>query len=94
VEFTHFHNHHPIQPSHPSYDIQIQIDLGSGFVDIGSSLNISNANYAATDILPFHVDLLPGTYRLRKDPRDLSGAHSGGDFFAVNDVTLYGRVIP
>jgi hypothetical protein len=53
LTFWHFHNHNSsCCPTSPSYDVQLQIDTGIGFVDIGSAFTASNATNGQTPRAP------------------------------------------
>lgn len=89
LAYHHIHSHTVGYPTHPSYDVQLQIDDGSGFVDIGSHLTVSAANSGSTAVISLgDLELGAGTYRIRWIPRNLRGVNTMSDFFAMRDVTL------
>ncbi len=94
LTFTHYHNHNPGFPTNPSYDVQLQLDSGSGFVDVGGLLNLSNANYGSTDTMDINVDLAPGSYTLRWIPLNLNGSNdTSTEFFAIDDLSVDGLIL-
>lgn len=91
VSFSHYHNHNPGFPSNPSYQIQIQIDSGPGFVDIGQPFLVDSANNEATaqvDLGGF--SLSTGTLRLRWYPKGLANgaADTNTEYFAIANLAL------
>ena len=102
LEFQHFHNHNPNFPTFGSYDVQLQLDSGIGFSDIGAPLTLNNGNTATTSTISLgSVVLAAGTHQIRWDARNLipgvppalrgDGTDTNTEFFALNDMTLFGR---
>jgi len=91
LEFQHHHNHNPEHPTNPSYDVQLQLDSGSGYSDIGSPLTLNPENNGNTDVISLgSIGLEPGTYQIRWVSRNLAfGSDTGSEFFAVDDLNLY-----
>lgn len=71
VTFQHFHNHNLTYPTNPDYDVQLQLFEGEGWSDIGSPLNLSDANYGETSTIGLTSvqTLAAGTHRIRWVPR-------------------------
>jgi hypothetical protein len=94
VTMRHWHNHNPGYPTHPNYRIQLQIDLGDGYVSCGSPLHISDKNSGGTDWWPVGHTLKPGSYKLRWHPQALKNKarDTSSEFFAFKDVILHGYV--
>ena len=91
IEFCHWHNHNPGFPTYPSYAVQLQLDAGAGFADIGKELALFGTDYRGTsDRLELRAArLAPGAYALRWDPRGLHGdSHTRSEFFGLYSVEL------
>jgi hypothetical protein len=89
LTFQHFDNHNPGFPSYPGYSVQLQLDSGSGFVNVGSPLGVSGANYGSTETILLGLQLAPGTYTIRWMPEGLAyGSDTNTEFFALNDLSL------
>ncbi len=91
VTFQHFHNHNLTYPTNPDYDVQLQLFEGEGWSDIGSPLNLSDANYGETSTIGLTSvqTLAAGTHRIRWVPRGLAyGTDTDTEYFALNDLTL------
>jgi len=94
LTFMHYHNHNAGFPTNPNYDVQLQLDSGSGFVDVGAPLNLSPANNGTTDTIAIDTVLTPGTYTIRWMPRNLNGGvDTGTEFFAIDDLIVRGGVL-
>ncbi len=94
LTFTHYHNHNSGYPTYPSYDVQLQLDSGSGFANVGGLLNLSNANFGGTDTMDVNVDLVPGIYTLRWVPVNLNGStDTGTEFFAIDNLNVDGLIL-
>jgi hypothetical protein len=96
LTFVHYHNHNPGFPTNPSYLVQLQIDQGSGFVDVGAPLLLSPATSGTVATMSLgNVILAPGTYSIRWDPRGLAyGTDTNTEFFAIDNLTLEGDPVP
>jgi hypothetical protein len=94
VTFRHWHNHNPGYPTHPKYAIQLQLDSGSGYVDVGEPLELSNRNSGHTDTIALGFELPAGNYKLRFHPRGLKAPHrdTASEFFAIKQLELCGHV--
>ena len=98
VVFEHFHNHNR-STTRNGYQVQLQLDRGDGFIDIGNPLNINKDVSGMTSAIAFDpIALAPGSYQIRWDwdPRN-QGANprlnTGSDFFAINDLSLEGAIL-
>lgn len=94
VVYEHLHNHNR-RGTRPQYDVQLQLDSGDGFVDIGQPTTLNAAGSGTTSAIGFNpIELTPGTYRMRWDPRNFNRDEidTNTDFFAVNDLSLNGTV--
>lgn len=92
VRFRHWHNHNPGFPTHPSYDIQLQLDSGDGYENIGEPLRLSDKNSGSTDTLAINRQLEPGNYKLRWHPKGLKrkAKDTHSEFLAIKDLSLHG----
>ncbi len=93
VTFRHWHNHNPGYPTCPDYRVQLQLDEGQGYADVGEPLTLSNANSGGTDTVMLGRQLAPGSYRLRWHPRGLKrrSRDTASEFFAMKGLALLGR---
>jgi len=98
LQFDHFHNHNTGFPTNPSYDVQLQIDDGTGFVDVGNPLNLSSGNYGTNSAMLLDLTIEPGTYQIRWVSRNLAyGTDTNTEFFAMDNLVLNGvvqKVVP
>lgn len=96
LSFVHLHNHNPGFPTNPSYNVQLQLDSGSGYVDIGSPLLLNAANSGTAAAVALNALRLPsGTHRIRWVPRNLaSGTDTTSEFFAIDALSLNGNPVP
>ncbi|MFC1706737.1 hypothetical protein ACFL59_07945 [Planctomycetota bacterium] len=92
IGYNQYHNHNSGYPTYPSYNAQLQVDLGTGFQDLGDPLLLStatSATYATHDL--GGLVLGEGTYQFRWVPRDLAfGTNTGTEWFAMNTFTVSG----
>lgn len=96
VTFRHFHNHNPCYPTHPKYAVQLQLDRGTGYVDVGEPLELSNRNFGHTSTIALGFELAAGSYKMRFHPRGLKPPHrdTSSEFFAIKQLELSGHVLP
>lgn len=96
VSFVHFHNHNTGFPTNPSYNVQLQLDQGAGYVDVGAPLLLNTANYGTSATVALGAMQLPaGTYRIRWVPRNLaSGSDTSTEYFAMDALSLNGNAVP
>jgi len=95
VNIQYLHNHNPGFPTNPSYDVQLQLDSGAGFVNVCGLLNLSSANSGNRDTMGISEALPPGTYTLRWVPQKLSfGADTNTEFFAMDDLIFHYNIYP
>ncbi len=96
LTFQHVDNHNPGFPTSPQYDVQLQLDSGSGFVDIGSPLTLDVAHgLGGWATMTVNLMLAPGTYTIRWDPRNLAyGTDTNTEFLALHDLSLNGTAVP
>lgn len=87
IQFAHWHNHNFF--STEVYNVKVQFDDGSGFVDLGTFI-ASSDTYGANESIPGPGQLAPGTYTIRWIPDGLGGGaeNTNTDFFALDDVRL------
>lgn len=95
VTFRHWHNHNPGYPTHPMYAVQLQLDRGTGYADVGEPLELSDRNSGRTDTIALGFELPAGSYKLRWHPRGLKAGHrdTASEFFAIKQLELCGRVL-
>jgi len=85
LEFNHFHNHNPGFPSYPDYDVDLELDDGSGFVKVGTFLadpGYDHDSFAGPGVIQ------PGTYHYRWIPQ--VSPNTGSEFFALDNIRLSG----
>ncbi|MBI3089378.1 MAG: hypothetical protein HYY96_01820, partial [Candidatus Tectomicrobia bacterium] len=94
ISFLHIHNHNPGFPTQFGYQVQLQIDSGSGFSNIGSPLAINAGNSGDTSTINLGSTLIgAGTHRIRWLASGFSsGSNSNTEFFAINDLNLVASV--
>src|SRR5262249_52919319 len=93
LTFQHFHNHNPGYPTFPDYSVQLQLDWGEGFFDVGNPLRLNRDNSGSTDTIALGLELPPGVYLIRWVPRGLAyGPDTLSEFFALNDLRLNGSL--
>jgi hypothetical protein len=93
LTFQHWHNHNPGFPTDPNYSVQLQLDGGDGFFDIGEPLLLDNDNSGSTATIAIGITLPPGIYLIRWDPRGLAyGSDTNTEFFALTDLQLNGAL--
>lgn len=88
LEFNHFHNHNPGFPTYPDYDVDLELDDGSGFVTVGTFLaepGYDHDSFAGPGILP------AGTYRYRWIPQVSPDTNT--EFFALDNIRLSGDLV-
>ena len=92
LEFNHFHNHNSGYPTNPSYDVQLQLDSGAGYSDIGLPLTLNAGNSGNNDAMSLGpVVLDSGTYKIRWVSRNLAfDSDTRSEFFAIDNLTLHG----
>ena len=90
LTFEHFHNHNSGFPTSPNYSVQLQLDSGGGYVDIGNSVFLSPSTFGRADTVDLlSTSLPPGTHRIRWVARSLaSGTDTNTEYLALNDVSL------
>jgi hypothetical protein len=94
VRFSHWHNHNLGYPTHPSYQVQVQLDEGEGPKDVGEPLTLANNTVGGTDTIAINRQLRPGNYRLRWHPRGLHGAQdTSSEYFAIKGLALLGHAL-
>jgi hypothetical protein len=94
ITFSHIHNHNPGFPTQFGYQVQLQINSGSGWSNIGSPLAINAGNSGATSTIDLGSTLVNhGKYKIRWLASGYSfGNNSGTEFFSINDLTLAASV--
>ena len=96
VSFVHFDNHNAGLPTNPSYNVQLQLDKGAGYVDVGAPVLLNAANYGTSATVALGALPLPaGTYRIRWVSRNLAfGTDTNTEFFAMDALSLNGDAVP
>ena len=79
-------------PTNPSYDVQLQLDSGAGYSDIGLPLTLNAGNSGNNDAMSLGpVVLDSGTYKIRWVSRNLAfDSDTRSEFFAIDNLTLHG----
>lgn len=95
LTFRHWHNHNPGYPTCPRYRVQLQLDSGDGYENIGEPLELCNDNSGGTDTMPIGRDLEPGGYKLRWHPKGLKGKarDTSSEFLALKNLALNGHAL-
>ncbi|MBF0197410.1 MAG: PEP-CTERM sorting domain-containing protein [Planctomycetes bacterium] len=104
LSFTHSHNHNPYYSTYGGYDVQLQLDSGNGFSNIGQSVFINNG-ITSSSIDLSGVVLDSGIHTIRWEPFNLGThynygggygdtTHTGTEFFAIDNVMLEGAAVP
>lgn len=88
IEFLHIHNHNPGFPTFPSYDVDLELDTGSGYASVGTFLAESNGY----DLDSFSGPgwLQPGTYHLRWIAQAIPDTNT--EFFGLDNIRLLGAL--
>lgn len=98
LTFQSNHNHNEsCCASYPGYDVQLQLDSGGSWVDVGAPFYVDQATDAETTTVDLNLQFQPGTYEIRWygeiQGTDPYGGHSTNtDYFALNDVALDGSL--
>ncbi len=92
LSFTHYHNHN-YSSTRPSYKYAVQINSGSGWIDLAADLLASYATAGKTETINLSSGLAAGTYAMRWVGYGFGGGarDTNSDFFALNDVSLSQR---
>jgi hypothetical protein len=92
LTFRHWHNHNPGFPTCPSYRVQLQIDAGAGYKNLGKALTVSDRNCGGTDTIEVNRELKPGSYKLRWHPMGLKkSTNTNTEFFAIKHLQVEGH---
>lgn len=96
VSFVHLHNHNTGFPTNPGYNVQLQLDSGSGYADVGAPVLLNAANYGTSSTVALNaLSLSTGTHRIRWVPRNLAfGTDTTSEFFAMDALSLNGTLAP
>ena len=88
VAFLHVHNHN--FSTTQSYNVQLQLDTGSGFMNIGAPVLMNAANTSTTSTVQLQTLLPPGSYQIRFSANGFpnGGSDTGTDFFGLTDVVI------
>lgn len=89
IEFLHIHNHNPGYPTFPSYEVDLELDDGLGYVNVGTFLAEPNGY----DMDSFNGPglLQPGTHSLRWIPSP-NGIDTNTEFFGLDNIRLLGSL--
>lgn len=88
LEFNHLHNHNPGFPSYPDYEVDLELDGGSGFETVGTFLaepGYDQDSFEGPGILP------AGTYHYRWIPQVSPDTNT--EFFALDNIRLSGDFV-
>ncbi|NYT47234.1 MAG: hypothetical protein H0A75_06305 [Candidatus Methanofishera endochildressiae] len=86
IEFSHVHNHNPGFTTYPTYDVDVQLDSGSGYTSIGVFTAEPSGYFSEKIAVPGL--LLPGTYKLRWIA--LVSPNTNTEFFGLDNIRLVG----
>ncbi|MFA5925151.1 MAG: hypothetical protein WC856_28390 [Methylococcaceae bacterium] len=87
VEFLHISNHNPGLPTYPTYNVDLEIDTGSGF-DVLSTFVAQNGGYFSESVPTIPDVIMPGTYKLRWIPQ--VSPNTSTEFFGLDNIQLVG----
>ena len=90
IEFFHIHNHTQSYPTYPDYDVQVQLDAGSGYNTIATFKAVQSGS--GTEVLSGPGLLAPGAYSLRWIP--LLTPDTNTDFFGLDNIRLRNNSVP
>jgi hypothetical protein len=95
LTFRHWHNHNPGYPTCPRYRVQLQLDSGDGYANVGEPLELCNDNSGGTDTVAIGRDLEPGGYKLRWHPKGLKNKarDTSSEFLAFKNLALNGHAL-
>ena len=91
IEFSHIHNHNPGFPTNPTYDVDVQLDTGSGYTSIGiftAGPGVAEPGVYFSEKLAGPGLLFPGTYKLRWIA--LASPNTNTEFFGLDNIRLVG----
>ncbi|MFC1925721.1 choice-of-anchor C family protein, partial [Chloroflexota bacterium] len=90
ISFYHSHNHNPGYKTNPDYKVQLQIDSGGGYTNIGSPLTVNNKNSGHTSTIDLgSVVVNRGNHRIRWYAYGFHSAiYPDTEFFAIDNVTF------
>ncbi|NQW18011.1 MAG: hypothetical protein HQ478_11060, partial [Chloroflexi bacterium] len=89
LTFSHVHNHNPGFPTAGGYQVQLQIDSGSGYSNIGSPFAVLPGDSGPDTISLNGTVVGTGTHRIRFLASGFAyGNNSNTEFFVLNNVTL------
>jgi hypothetical protein len=86
IVFSHIHNHNPGYPTYPTYDVDVQLDTGSGYTSIG--VFTAGPGGYFTDNFAGPGLLFPGTYKLRWVA--LASPNTNTEYFGLDNIQLNG----
>jgi hypothetical protein len=98
LTFQSNHNHNQwCCASYPGYNVQLQLDSGGSWIDVGAPFYVDQTNDAETTTVDLNLQFQPGTYEIRWygeiQGYDPYGGHSTNtDYFALNNVALDGNL--
>ncbi|MBM3980662.1 MAG: hypothetical protein FJ304_10320 [Planctomycetes bacterium] len=95
LTFRHWHNHNPGYPTCPRYRVQLQLDSGDGYENVGEPLELCDDNSGGTDTVAVGRDLEPGGYKMRWHPKGLKGKarDTSSEFLAFKNLALNGHAL-
>jgi hypothetical protein len=90
ISFLHLHNHTKNYPGYPKYQVQLQIDIGTGFRDLGNAFIANSETHDTTITIKTNQALIPpGAFQIRWVPRGFArGNDSSTDYFALKNVCV------
>ena len=89
LTFFHVHNHNPGYPTDGGYRTQLQINTGTGWVNIGNDVELSGATNFTQGVVNLGNQSVSGTFQLRWISTDLLyGSDTNTEFFAMYDIAL------
>jgi hypothetical protein len=87
LSFAQYHNHNFAPRTKPSYPVQLQLDPGNGFVNIGAPFIASQATNGQVTTIQLGGRVMPaGQFRLRWMPMITGGPDTNTDYFALNKI--------
>lgn len=90
IEFLHIHNHNPGFPTYPDYNVDLQLDSGSGFQSL--AVFAAKPGGYASELIAGPGSLAPGSYSLRWIP--LVQPDTDTEFFGLDNIRFRQNDVP
>lgn len=90
IEFLHIHNHNPGFPTYPEYNVDLQLDSGSGFQSL--AVFAAKPGGYASELIAGPGSLASGSYSLRWIP--LVQPDTDTEFFGLDNIRFRQNDVP